>query len=287
MRRFLLGTAALFLLGTATFGDARELIEAGEFDAAVRSAKAGVKAEPESAEAHLILAEALRAKMWNGSRVKAMMSIGSYKKALRRALELAPDDVDAREEEIGFLINAPGIAGGDKQRALARARELAAIDAARGRSMQIEALFALERDEQAFELLRSAVAADPSDAAARYRLGTLLQARERWEEADAALAPLAEDAGAEERYRYAALYQLGRSRVLGNFELRVAIAHFERFLAEAPAEMERSHVGAHWRKGMALEALGDPDGARASYRAALALDPDHERAGEALRKLER
>ena len=64
----------------------------------------------EHSDAHLQYARALRTRLQNISKVKAMFSLKTYKRALNTALELAPDNLDAREEQIGFLVNAPGFA---------------------------------------------------------------------------------------------------------------------------------------------------------------------------------
>ena len=260
----------------------------GQHKEAVRAAKSAVKAAPKRSDAHLAHAVALRDKLMAGSRVSAMMSIGSYRKALGRALELEPDNVDAREEEIGFLLTAPGIAGGDKEQALTKAKQLTEIDERRGRMSEVRALIALERTEESIEVLQALVQSDPSDEAARWRLANQLQAAERYDEADVEYQHLIEHAERQD-LSHASLYQRGRSRVLGSFELDEAVALFERFVAQADAlGLESpSPAAAYWRIGLAHEKAGRPDAAATAYRKSLERDAEFERARDALKALGR
>ena len=87
--------------------------------------------------------------------------------------------------------------------------------------------------------------------------------------------------------RLASRYQLGRSRVLGMYDLAAAIEHFDIYLAERAAASDRlpSIGAAHWRRGNALEALDRIEEARVAYRRAVEADPELEEAGRSLRAL--
>ena len=99
-----------------------------DYEEGIRYGKQAVKVSPDSAEAHFQYAVALRIKMSKVSKVKAMFSLGTYKSELKQALELEPDHTEARNEQIGFLVNAPGVAGGDLDQAWQRALELEKLD---------------------------------------------------------------------------------------------------------------------------------------------------------------
>ena len=80
----------------------------------------------------------LKIKLNQISRVKGMLVIGRYKSALRKALELDPKNVDARVEEIGFLIHAPGIIGGSETKAQEKIDDLKSTHRREAMVMQAE-----------------------------------------------------------------------------------------------------------------------------------------------------
>jgi hypothetical protein len=87
-----------------------------------------VQSEPDSAEAHFWLALSLRAKIESVSGPRALFSVPRYRRALDRAIELDPSHIEARQERIGYLIFAPGIAGGNRDAARAEITALEAVD---------------------------------------------------------------------------------------------------------------------------------------------------------------
>jgi hypothetical protein len=95
---------------------------------AVELASEWVDDEPNSADAHFWLALSLRSKMESVSRLRALASVRRYVRSLDRAIALDPDHVRARQERIGYRIFAPGIVGGDLDRAREEIAELHAID---------------------------------------------------------------------------------------------------------------------------------------------------------------
>lgn len=81
------------------------------------------------------------------------------------------------------------------------------------------------------------------------------------------------------------LYQAARSRILGEFEQRVAVDLLERYTILAGPDTQPSAAAARWRQGVALEQLGEVDEAIAHYRLSLELDPSFGQALEALERL--
>lgn len=112
--------------------------EEGDYAKSVDYGERAVEALPESSEAHLAYAVALKIKLNQISRFKGMLVIGRYKSALRKALELDPKNVDARVEEIGFLIHAPGIIGGSETKAQEKIDDLKSTHRREAMVMQAE-----------------------------------------------------------------------------------------------------------------------------------------------------
>lgn len=264
---------------------AEAFLAAGDWKAAVEQGEIAAIQQPEDVRAQLTYARALRDKMQAVGGLKAAMVLRPYKRALAAALSLAPDAVDVRVEEIGFLIHAPGIAGGDRSKARRRIEALAALDAIQAAEMTVD-LARAEGDPLATVVsLEHLVALAPEDGEARFSLAMSLQSLDRYGEADASFLIVLE--GDDAVLRLAARYQLGRSRVLGGYELEAAVEHFDAFLVERSEASDRlpSSAAAHWRRGNALEALAQVEAAAEAYRRAVAEDPSLEQAREALAAL--
>jgi tetratricopeptide (TPR) repeat protein len=87
--------------------------------------------------------------------------------------------------------------------------------------------------------------------------------------------------------RLDALYQIGRIGALTGRELATSRAALERYVRFPAAPGAPTHAAAYWRMGMIEEHDHHVDQARAAYRRALALDPAHVQAKDALARLDR
>src|SRR5258708_1145118 len=68
----------------------------------------------------------------NSSMFKAIGMMRKSRAELDAALAIAPNDADNLFEKMDFLLQAPGVAGGDKKQAVEVAKELLKVDPARG-----------------------------------------------------------------------------------------------------------------------------------------------------------
>jgi len=245
--------------------------EVEDYESGIRYGKQSVKLSPDNAEAHFQYAVAIRTKMSKISKVKAMFSVGTYKKELRTALELAPDDPEARNEEIGFLVTAPGVVGGDLDLAWQRALELEKLDWRHGLRWQSEIQFMREQDEAGVATLREMLERDPTGSGTRFRLAYWYQNHERYGDADKEFEILQADE--VPRISMNALYQRARTRVLGDYEHERAIEFLQKFLKTLPEETEGvpGKESAYWRMGNAYEQLGRNDDARRAYERSLSI----------------
>ncbi len=257
----------------------------GQHEQAVEYGKQAVEALPASAEAHYRYAVALRNLMPRVGKLKAMGMLGTYKTTLARAIELDPQHLDARAEEIGFLISAPAIAGGSKEKGKAKIEELLRLDVRRGTAMKAMLLRSAGESESAITLLRDYLDRYPDDHDNRLLLAMTLQDARRFREADAELEPLLSVEGGATAL--SAAYQLARCRVLGSYDQQRAVALLTDYLQRRP-ETSRglpSRAAAYWRLGQAYQQLGEIDRAREAFQQALALEPDNEDAAKALKAL--
>ena len=203
--------------------------------------------------------------------------------ALETSVEAAPDNLEYRHGLIGYYEQAPGIAGGGRDKALAQAAEIAKYDPFAGAlttgSIQAHA----ERWTEAETAFHAAAQLRPSAAEPLAALGLLYADRGRHAEAfvqfDRLLALKPDD--------FAALYQLGRVAALSGQRLADGAAALRRYLAQTnlPAELPRPQH-AHYRLGQILARQGDSAAAKAAFAAALQLDPQFKDAAAELKKLQ-
>ncbi|NNK31905.1 MAG: tetratricopeptide repeat protein [Xanthomonadales bacterium] len=212
---------------------------------------------------------------------KQMRLAGKIRDAFERAVELDPENIDARAGLATYYINAPGVAGGSEEKALEQAEEIARRDPYRGHMIRA-AVFQSRNDEEAVEReYRAAIEASPDQASAYQALGIFLTSKERFKEAievyDRALEHVPDAMGVT--------YQLGRTASISGQFLERGEAAFIRYLEYQPTPDEPGLDWAHYRLGLIHQLQGRTEDARAQFEQALQLNPDHEEARKALKKL--
>jgi tetratricopeptide (TPR) repeat protein len=216
-------------------------------DDAIHQFEQAVALDPKNAGYHLELGGAYGAAAGKASLMSKMGWARKCRASLERAVELDPDNLDARNGLITFYRQAPGIVGGGIGKAYTQAEEIRKRDFFRG-SLILGQLYASERRfDEAFAVARELQAASP-DA-------------------------------------YLAHYTVGRLAAESGQHLDEGEKCLQRCLELTPARDEPHHAAAHWRLGNIAEKRRNPDAARAAYEAALKLDPNFKPAAESLTKL--
>jgi len=294
------------LLAAGRYADAREhlvgLLETSERDGeacillseaarrlgeADESADWGLKAVellPESAAAHLAHARGMGLQMLSGDRLAALGILPRWKAELRRTIELDPRDIEARSDLAFFHMYMPALIGGDLDRAIELAREIEPIDPVRGGQLLAMALHRSGETERAIETCRSVLEKAPGERALRNTLASFYADEERLEEADEAYE--AARRGPRDEHYYRSLYMQAQMWIEAGEREEEALAHLDEFIrAEPRGDLMPTVAHAWWRKGVALEALGRIEEARAAYEASLRLDPGWSQARRALEAL--
>ena len=259
--------------------------ELGQVDEAVDYGLKAVALLPEEPRAHLAHSKALGLQLLGGGILSAAKGLPAWKKSVARVLELDPDNVEARTDQIYSYIMAPGLLGGDVEHAIELSKELMELDPARGRLTWAMAHIRREEPERAIAVCEAGVSEDPDAFELQAMLGALYAKEGRREEADRAY--LAALRGPRDETYFRALHGRARMRLEGDYELDVALALLERFLRERP---ERGWLTPRHQilveQGRVLVALGRPEEAREALEAALALKPGYDPALEAIQALE-
>lgn len=212
-------------------------------DEATRWLAKAVELEPNNAT---YLADFGGTSMQLADKTRSLSAATRGRDAMIRAIELNPDNLDARDGLMQFYAEAPFLVGGSTAKAYAEAEEIRKRDQQRG----LFALMGLKMREKNY-------------AGASACCEDLLK--------------LTPD-------HYLALYQIGRIAAISGENLDRGLTTLRRALELTPPANSPPHSYLQFRIGNILEKKGDRDGAHAAYEAALKLDPDNKPAAEAFEK---
>lgn len=188
---FLLFSSSLLLSSIAFAADSASVepvkaaLKAEKWDAAVEAGEKLVKETPDRSEAQMWLGRAYGQKAIHASLFMQMGWAKKCKASFEKAVALDPKNAEARVDLVQYYANAPGIAGGGKDKAREQIRELAALDPARGALMTG---YVLEKEKKSVEAeaeYKRAVSLKPDDATIRWRTGRFYERAGRPDEARA------------------------------------------------------------------------------------------------------
>lgn len=293
-----------------------------QWDEAIRQAEKAVSLDPKNGEFQAALADAVGSKLSAASLgMFAKMSLARrFKKEAELALQLDPNNIDANEDLMEFHLDAPGLVGGDKNKAAELADRMVHINPVRGYLMKVEFATHEKHTAEVESLLQQAIGADPKNYFARVQAAnfylnkgtvTLRQAEEqakqaiqidpgraagytalatvyaqqgRWKDLESVL----EDSQREVMDDFAPFYQAAKSILTGNQtqELPRAEKYMRLYLSQPPEGNEPSLAAAHWRLGLILEKEGRKDQAKEELREALRLEPGFEPAKKDLKRMQ-
>jgi len=150
-------------------------------------------------------------------------------KAWTKALEIDPNHQDTLEGLIGFHRVAPGMAGGDIEKALEYAQTLKKLDGAVGIARLVGVYQTMEKEELAAKELDAGIAAYPESAHLLFLKGMNAFKKENWQASHQALE--AALAGAtDDNDKANILYQLGKLGVKSGENLASAVTSVETLL---------------------------------------------------------
>jgi tetratricopeptide (TPR) repeat protein len=261
----------------------RAYFSIGDWNRSVSACEQAVSLDPQNSRYHLWLGRVYGEKADSSSFFTAAGLAKKVRAEFEQAVQLDPDNVDARTDLAEFYLEAPGIVGGGQDKARAQVQTLAKLDPAKAH--WVKGRLAEKRKDPvgAEKEYRAAVEASHGSALAWFNLALFYRHGQRWDEM-------------EEAIRHASSAPLSRPEVLmesadvlirsgRNFPL--AIELLRRYLASNSTVEEAPTFKAHYLLGTALEKQGDQQGAAEEYRAALSLAKEFSRAKEALNRLNR
>jgi len=266
--------AAAFYLG-------RIAMEERRYDTATSYFEAATKLDSKSSTYFLWLGRAYGREAQSANVLRQPGLAKKTKSAWERALELDPDNLDARSDLIQYYVQAPGFLGGSTQKALEQAEAIRQRNALRG-YLELGALY--ERDKRLADAEKAYIGAakEKSDRhVGEYRLGVFYQNTGAYDKAF----ELFEQMIAANPSEFGALFQIGKTGAMSGQRLDRSASALEAYLQTTPGRNDPSLAAAHWRLGMVHEKRQDRQRAKTEYETALRLDPTFKQASESLKKL--
>ncbi len=251
------------------------------YEAAATWFEKAIAAEPSGSNHHLWLGRAYGRQAMQASIFRQPGLASKTRTEFQKAVELDPNNVNARMDLIQYYLKAPRLMGGGEDKAIAQAAEISRRDAVLGH--RASALIHQEggRIAEAEKEYRAAAAVDTNRTEPLLWLGFFFQESKQYEKA---FEPFDQVLRKDVENRDA-LYQIGRTAALSGLRPERAEECLKKYLELKPGEGAPSPAWAHFRLGMVYEKKGVKELARAEYASAVSLDPSHEEAKKALKSL--
>ena len=253
-----------------------------EWDRGIPNCERARNLDPQNSQYHLWLGRIYGEKADHAGFFSAAGLAKKVRTSFERAVELAPNDWQARVDLGEFYLEAPGIVGGGKDKAGEQANALMPIKP--GMAYWLLGRIAEKNKDtaEAERQYRAGIAATRSGARAWLELAIYFRHVNRLDDMEKALrevdnAPLDHHEALMDGASL--LMRTGRDPALG-------IRLLERYFAAGTVE-EGPAFKAHEYWGQLLERQGDHRGAAEQYRAALALFRNFRRAQEGLQRVAR
>jgi len=132
-------------------------------DKAVDLAETAIKLDANNADYHYIHGAALGIKVRDAGVIKQAFLAPKVKNAFARAVELNPNHVQARIGLVQYLLNAPSIMGGDKEKAAEHIEAVVKLDEVVGRSFRSRLFESEKKHAEAEQELKIVVQNHASD----------------------------------------------------------------------------------------------------------------------------
>jgi tetratricopeptide (TPR) repeat protein len=260
----------------------RQALLRGDAESAIGHFEGLVAQQPKDADAHFWLGNAYSAKAEQAGMLQAARFGGKARDAWERAVVLNPRHGEARLRLTEYFALVPGIMGGSFDKAQQHAKALMDVDSVLGHRAMAVVQVQKKDLAGARREYHEALKAAPASSMAHMYFGMFLASAEK----NFTASFEAFEAGIKAEPAYLpTYYQLGRVCASSGLNLRRGEEVLRKYLSYSPKGNEPALGHAHLHLGTLLEKAGRVPEARASYQAALKLNPSLKRAAEALGRL--
>lgn len=267
--------------GQAQFYLGRLAFDRDNSESAIDYLEKAIALEPRNSQYHLWLGRVVGMQAQKAS-IFSKMSLAKQTKAeFEKAVELDPNNLEARSNLIDYYVVAPGIMGGSIEKALQQAAEIAKRDPVRGVRETAKIYRLQKKYPEAESVYVEGIRKYPAEKGLRRDLGFFYQQGEDWRKAYQVFASLAKDDPSD----MASQYQIGRTAALSGLFAVEGEQALQKYLTCTPKADEPPLKWAHLRLGTIYEKKKRSDLAKVEYQKALALDPKFKEAKDALARI--
>lgn len=259
----------------------RARLQAGKAEQALAAAEKAVKLGPDNAQSHYWQGNAYGMRIGQVGMMGKMGMAPKLRDAFERAVALDPNLLQARSALVEYYLQAPSMMGGGVDKAKLQAAEIGKRDKVAGFMVHGRIATHEEKLADALKFYEAALALRPDDGKVRLAVALAYQQMERWADAFKLLRRWTE----QEPKVGTAWYQIGRAAALSGQNLDEGEAALKRYLGMPRAKDEPANQHALYRMGQVQARAGRKEQARASFQAALKLDPKLAEAKAELAKL--
>jgi tetratricopeptide (TPR) repeat protein len=261
----------------------RAYLELGAWDAGISACEKAITLDPNNGLYHLWLGRVYGEKADRAGFLKAAGLAGKVRTEFERAVELSPNSWEARTDLAEFYLEAPGMVGGGKDKALAQAELLAPLNPAMAHWAKARIAEKSKDNAAAEKEYRAAIDASKGGARAWLNLAGFYRHLNQLDAMEQALRTM------ESRpVDHPASVADGAGMLLRtNRDPALAIRLARRYIALPNTEEEAPVFKARTVLGELLEKQGDRAAAADEYRAALALAHSYRPAQEGLKRVSR
>ena len=241
------------------------------------------KLAPRSSEAHLWLGRAIGVQAATANVLRQPFLARRLKHTVDRAIELDPENIDARELRWRFYLMAPAVMGGGEGHARTEAAEVLQRNRYRGLLLNASTANRAKDFATAERHYKAAVVEHPDSIGVASVYASWLADRNRSAEAFAVIDAYQKRHPSDPQ----SLFQVGRLAAATGQQLERGEAALRKYLAAPPPPALNfpSLSVVHLRLGNIAERRGNTQAARAAYEQALKLDPRSNQARRALEGL--
>lgn len=259
----------------------RAYLAVESWDKAIKEGERAVVLAPNRADYHLWLGRAYGRKAENCSFICAFSNARKSRAEFEKALQLDADDVMARTDLAEFLLEAPGIVGGGKDKAKVEAQALSRKDAAAAhwvlaRLAEKDADYITAESE-----FKAAIKESGNNPGTWLSLASYYRRRGRYPDMDDAI----QKALSAQRKPSNIFYDAAALLIRAGRRLPEAAQYLGKYLSAKDKVEDAPAFQAHYLLGQLLEKQGDKDGAKREYQSALDMARDYKKAQDALQRL--
>ncbi|MBI1784760.1 tetratricopeptide repeat protein [Candidatus Sumerlaeota bacterium] len=261
----------------------------GRFDGAVERFERAAALAPGRADIYDFLGRSLGKVGAASNRIQGAVIAPKAKAAFEKAVALAPDNLQARQDLLHYYLEIQSNVGIGADRIQNQVDEIARRDAVEGRIAHGRVHEYHKEYDQAEKEYSEAVAARPGDIEARRRLGCLCNAIGKYPQAVASFEQLLK----LDPHDVDARFQLGRASALSGEGLDRGEAMLHEYLkhefsrSDEPTPDLHSAVWAHYWLGRIYERRGRGEEAASEYDLAMKINPGHAEIKKAQKELSR